>query len=152
MFRPKINGKNVTRPSHPHPNPGHWDEVRAAALERDGHSCRCCPNDAASGVSLEIHHRHYNTWGRETVDDVVTLCVLCHDAITSRIRETTEYKIVSAKVMPRADTPTVTPALVSVRGEVAPKERPVRPTVMLTRVSIQPSLTAGLPPRDKPSR
>ena len=28
--------------------------MRLAALERDGYACRCCPNDAASGVTLEI--------------------------------------------------------------------------------------------------
>lgn len=152
MYRPKINDKNVTRPSHPHPNPDYWNALRVAALERDGHACRCCPNDTASGVPLEIHHRHYENWGHELLEDVVTLCVLCHDAITSRIRETTEYMIAPAERMARPDMPTVTPQTVTVQGVPERRDRPNRPTVQTSPVRVQSAPRAGPPPRDKPQR
>lgn len=152
VHRPRINGLSVMRPPRDHPNPKLWNELRIAALERDGHACRCCPNDAASGVPLEIHHRHYETWGRETLADVVTLCVLCHDAITSRIRETTEYTIAPAERMPRADRPATTVATVAVDGEPERRERVERPAVSTPRVTVEPSRHTGLPPRDRPRR
>lgn len=152
MHRPKINGLSVMRPPHPHPNLAHWNNLRIAALERDGHACCCCPNDAGSGVPLEIHHRHYANWGHETLDDVVTLCVLCHDAITSRIRETTEYTIAPPERMARPDMPTVTTQTVIVQGIPPRRERNSLPTVMSSAVNVQPVPRAGLPPRDKPKR
>jgi predicted HNH restriction endonuclease len=52
-----------------------WAELRAAALERDGHRCRFCD----SNQSLEVHHRRYpEEWGTETVDDLTTTCADCH--------------------------------------------------------------------------
>ena len=152
MHRPKINDKNVMRPARQHPNPGHWAEVRAAALERDGQACRCCPNDTASGVSLEIHHRHYGTWGQEGLGDVVTLCVLCHDAITSRIRQTTEYKIASPERVAQRDRPTVTTQPVAVQSAPERRDRPGLPSVRAAAVRVAPVLRTVLPLRDKPHR
>jgi len=152
MYRPKINGKNVMRPQRQHPRPDHWNALRIAALERDGRACRCCPNDTASGVPLEVHHRHYETWGHETLDDVITLCVLCHDAITSRIRETTEYMIAPAERMARPDRPTVTTRGVTVEGPSERRDRPELPNIRTVPVSVSPAPRFGLPPRDKPRR
>lgn len=152
MHRPKINGLTVMRPSHPHPNPSHWDSLRVSALERDGHACRCCPNDAASGIPLEIHHRHYANWGHESLDDVVTLCVLCHDAITSRIRETTEYTVAPPERMARPEKPTVALQPVTVSGPREVRERPAIPSVKTSPVSVEVAPRGGLPPRDKPQR
>lgn len=152
VIRPKINGLNVMRPPKSHPNPDHWNEIRMAALERDGFACRCCPNDSASGIPLEIHHRHYENWGKEQLEDVVTLCVTCHDAITSRIRETTEYLIAPPERVPRPDRPTVTTQDVAVLGEVPRMQRADRPTVTLGSVSVQSKPSNNLPPRDKPKR
>ena len=36
---------------------------------------------------MDLHHRHYNTFGAEALHDVVMLCRSCHEAITSRIRD-----------------------------------------------------------------
>ena len=35
----------------------------------------------------ELHHRHYDNFGSETLDDVTLLCGECHRYITSRIRK-----------------------------------------------------------------
>jgi len=152
LLRPKINDRNVMRPACQHPNPDHWAEVRTAALHRDGQACRCCPNDIASGVSLQIHHRHYGNWGQEAIEDLVTLCVLCHDAITSRIRETTEYNIVPPERMVRPDRPTVTTRTVTVQGTPERRDRPELPRGRPASVGVGPVLPTVPPPRDKPQR
>ena len=82
-----INGRRVIRPPSAHPNPVHWDKIRQEALARDGNACRCCPATAQDGYRLEVHHRHYDNWGHEKLEDVVCVCVACHDAITDRMRE-----------------------------------------------------------------
>ena len=56
-----------------------WQEKRAAALERDGHACRCCP----STEQLEVHHRRYpEVLGEEPLEDLTTLCRGCHAIIS----------------------------------------------------------------------
>ena len=78
------------RPRGSHPNPAHWQSIRLQALERDGHQCRCCPAKQGNicpvtgPVKLEVHHRHYNTWGKESLDDVTVLCKECHRGVTDR--------------------------------------------------------------------
>lgn len=78
------------RPHGPHPDDRHWREIRQQALDRDGHQCRCCgaqEDDIFPGygkVRLEAHHRHYQRWGKELLDDVTVLCKECHRAITDR--------------------------------------------------------------------
>jgi hypothetical protein len=65
------------RPAGDHPDPAHWERIRAAALARDG-TCRLC-RDARQ---LECHHNTYDRWGREELDDVIIVCRGCHDAVT----------------------------------------------------------------------
>lgn len=56
-----------------------WKALRSEALARDGKRCRLC--DARGS---QVHHRRYaERWGRETVDDLTTLCDDCH-AMVSR--------------------------------------------------------------------
>ena len=83
----KIAGRLTKRPSSAHPAPAHWAELRAAALSAAGHACRCCPASEAEGYALELHHRHYDTFGAETLEDVTVLCRQCHEAIHSRLRQ-----------------------------------------------------------------
>jgi hypothetical protein len=50
-------------------------EVRAAVLERDRHRCRKC----GSGGALELNHVvEFWMGGRHTVENLHTLCSLCH--------------------------------------------------------------------------
>jgi hypothetical protein len=78
----------------------HWDELRAKKLEEQRGACACCPNDVQSGYQLELHHRHYENWGKEKPEDVVILCSLCHDYITSRFRFLDEYQVESGALPP----------------------------------------------------
>src|SRR5687768_4842718 len=83
------------RPFEQHPHPRHWEDVRQAALRRDA-GCRAC----GSMERLEVHHRTYERWGHEILDDVTTLCRDCHDLITGaqmRIRDSRRVKPVLVK-------------------------------------------------------
>jgi hypothetical protein len=51
-----------------------WQQLRAKALERDGHACRVCN----SPTNLHVHHRTYLRFGNELVDDLTVLCKRCH--------------------------------------------------------------------------
>lgn len=59
-----------------------WRLKRREILKRDNYECRTC----CSKEDLEVHHRHYRNLGNEELDDLITLCIQCHDAITSSIR------------------------------------------------------------------
>jgi hypothetical protein len=74
--------KEEPRPSRKHPNQIHWANIREKALIRDNRSCRCC----LSKENLEIHHVTYENFGEENLQDVITLCRPCHQAITVSVR------------------------------------------------------------------
>lgn len=126
-----INGRQATRPASPHPDPAHWEVLRAQKLAEQGNACAACPNDAASGYQLELHHRHYENWGKEKPEDVVILCSLCHEYITSRFRFTDEYKCeAGVYAPPRPGLPAVEihPEVALPAGQAHPV-RPGLPTV-----------------------
>lgn len=52
-------------------------------LERDGYRCRTC----WATEDLEVHHPHYGDEEELRWEDLVTLCKVCHEAITDSIRE-----------------------------------------------------------------
>ena len=81
------DGHRIYRPAKNHPNPEHWANIRRLALLRDGKACRTCWRTARNGYSLECHHRHYDNWGHERLEDVVILCIRCHDLHTNDVRE-----------------------------------------------------------------
>ncbi len=54
-----------------------WKAARRSRLARDNHLCVFCKSPA-----IEVHHVNYSTVGRETDDDLRSLCKLCHDACT----------------------------------------------------------------------
>lgn len=55
--------------------------LRAARLQIAGARCEEC----GANHALQLHHRHYNTLGREEIDDVVILCDSCHERETRRM-------------------------------------------------------------------
>jgi len=59
-----------------------WKAKRESRLQFDGYECQTCE----SKDNLEVHHRHYRNLGKEEMDDLITLCNECHEAITSVIR------------------------------------------------------------------
>lgn len=67
------------------------DPVRVAVLERDHHSCRnCCWSHARKTANdprtfLELHHiEHHADGGENALDNLITLCNVCHDDVHRR--------------------------------------------------------------------
>ena len=70
-----------------------FDRVRQACFDRDGHRCACCgwgPDDYVDELksthrSLSCHHKSYVHLYHELehMEDVVTLCNICHRATHS---------------------------------------------------------------------
>ena len=54
-----------------------WREVRAQRLQVDGGLCVFCKCEAE-----EVHHVTYDNVGSERLDDLRSLCRICHDACT----------------------------------------------------------------------
>lgn len=53
-----------------------WHDRRREALAHYGQACTRC---GSTGPALDIHHRHYRTFGFESVQDLDVLCRPCHD-------------------------------------------------------------------------
>jgi len=53
-----------------------WAALKARVLARRGPKCERC---GASGVPLDLHHLHYQTFGRERHKDVQLVCRPCHE-------------------------------------------------------------------------
>ena len=81
----KIDGHVVTRPGKNHPNLHRWFALRNLKVFDQGYQCATCWR-TSNEYAMELHHRHYDNWGEEHLEDVVLLCVSCHDAITEVIR------------------------------------------------------------------
>lgn len=63
-----------------------WKAKRLLVLERDGWQCMTCDcihEGRFTKADLEVHHRHYRNLGNESLEDLVSICPECHDAITS---------------------------------------------------------------------
>ena len=80
-----IDGHLVTRPARFHPDPEAWYALRDLVILEQDNECGVCWR-SGEHYKMELHHRHYDTWGSEAMEDVILLCVSCHDAITSVIR------------------------------------------------------------------
>ena len=51
-----------------------WKEIRNLVLKRDHATCILCH----STLFLNVHHRHYQTFQKETGEELATLCKGCH--------------------------------------------------------------------------
>lgn len=67
------------------------DPLRVAVLERDHHACRHCHWSHARKIAndprtfLELHHiEHHADGGENTLDNLITLCNVCHDEVHRR--------------------------------------------------------------------
>ena len=80
-----IDGHLVTRPARFHPDPEAWYGLRDLVILEQENECGVCWR-SGEHYRMELHHRHYDNWGEEGEQDVILLCVSCHDAITSVIR------------------------------------------------------------------
>ena len=56
-----------------------WRTIRRAAMRRAQFRCeRENPGGLRHEGALEVHHRHYLTFGHERLEDVEVLCPDCH--------------------------------------------------------------------------
>lgn len=51
-----------------------WQQLRAKVFERDNKWCRDCGLVEAT----EVHHLNYQNYLNESIDDLVSLCRVCH--------------------------------------------------------------------------
>lgn len=62
-----------------------WRCVRRIALHAAGHRCQLC----ASTNKLQVHHKTYENIERETLDDVIVLCGICHSKFHGKLAHIT---------------------------------------------------------------
>lgn len=53
----------------------YWRELKAKVIRRRGHKCERC---FCESCPLDLHHKHYMTFGKERQKDVELLCRECH--------------------------------------------------------------------------
>ena len=126
-----LDGHLIERPTHAHPFPERWVSLRAQVFAEQGGRCGTCPAEAQ-----DLHHRHYNRFGDEERTDVIGLCRVCHDAITSRLRA---YRYGAGQL-------SVTEIAEKVRGEKVERFRPAP----LKTVDIPSPVNREAPDRFRP--
>jgi hypothetical protein len=52
-----------------------WAILKRQVHRRDGYRCRLCNRD---DVELHVHHRTYENYAQEKLEDLITLCKECH--------------------------------------------------------------------------
>lgn len=68
-----------------------WQQLKWRRIMRAGFACERCGlryrGLRVTGAMrwFELHHRHYETVGHETIDDVLILCRLCHRIVHDRL-------------------------------------------------------------------
>ena len=62
-----------------------WRRKREQRLRLDGYVCQKC-GKTSKEYRLEVHHLTYERLGHERMEDLQTLCVLCHPIETSEQR------------------------------------------------------------------
>jgi hypothetical protein len=63
-----------------------WRAKRLQVLDRDGWECMTCDcihEGRFTKADLQVHHRHYRNLGSEPLEDLISICGECHDAITA---------------------------------------------------------------------
>lgn len=68
-----------------------WKQKRAAALERAQHRCQVCGFSKWSR-KLEVHHLTYERFQRERPEDLMVVCVQCHEEEDKRRAERGKQK------------------------------------------------------------
>lgn len=65
---------------------GKWKKIRLRKLEEVGWRCERCGLSKFS-VRLEVHHKHYERFGSEAMEDLEVLCSGCHEKADMERRE-----------------------------------------------------------------
>lgn len=55
-----------------------WDYIRRQRLRIDNYTCQGC---GAKDKPLDVHHITYDRFGRESLDDLLSVCRQCHEEI-----------------------------------------------------------------------
>lgn len=55
----------------------HWASTRKMKQQRSKNRMKC-EECKRSHIRSDIHHKHYNTLGKESVSDLIILCPSCH--------------------------------------------------------------------------
>jgi hypothetical protein len=96
-------------------NSENWAARRRERLELDQYRCRKCDGT----LRLRVHHRTYRNLGAEPMDDLVTLCEDCHQAI---------HGLCLAEGRSRSDERVLARVTAKYLGEpVLPAQPPARP-------------------------
>jgi 5-methylcytosine-specific restriction endonuclease McrA len=53
-----------------------WAILKKQVHRRDGYRCRLC---GRADVQLHVHHRTYETYAEERLEDLMTPCRSCHE-------------------------------------------------------------------------
>lgn len=71
-----------------------FKEIKQLVEERDEHKCRVCGRTKEDGIPLSCHHTTYNNLynEREHLDDLITLCKICHNAIHNALSNKRRFK------------------------------------------------------------
>ena len=56
-----------------------WDLKRDERIEIDNHTCQVCGTNERT---LQVHHLSYSNLGDEPMEDLITVCSVCHAIIT----------------------------------------------------------------------
>lgn len=75
----RVDGTLPRRFGREHPDRRYWHLLRFEALRRDRFRCTLCNGKDR----LEAHHRTYNRFGRELLEDIYCLCHACHQKFHS---------------------------------------------------------------------
>lgn len=100
---------------------GHWAELRVRLFHKDGHRCCGC----GSQDRLQGHHANYRNYYDCTLDDLVTLCYICHKGIHDYMSESG----IGHNQLSRADIISIlhgNPTLEARRIEQKAKDTPTR--------------------------
>lgn len=57
-----------------------WKALRRRRLKQDGKQCTSC----FSTENLTVHHLTYERFGHEDLNDIITLCIDCHNKVHNR--------------------------------------------------------------------
>jgi len=62
-----------------------WKEFRAYMIDQYDNKCFACEGYRKKG--MQIHHINPNSYGKETINDVVPLCPACHKELERILRK-----------------------------------------------------------------
>lgn len=69
-----------------------WKEFRLNILEKYNNTCQKC-GSKFDARDLHVHHLHYRSFGNEKDEDVLLVCVKCHEEIHGRVFTDRNYRV-----------------------------------------------------------